>query len=196
MILKHGQETRLVPDIRDIRIMQIIQSPNESLRSAHRTDQFGLVVRDVEGVFPEGTLESLHGIHLQRADRSSSSVDITALQRILEAPGLVHMSGLEEAHETRVFGGVDQEGSLVGFVEVGPVIARPLVFLSIGHVSSPSGDEGDAEVVVAITMTLSDPQHEIGGEGCHEPILQRPRNRPRQRPKTFIIEIRNRDVIH
>lgn len=46
MILENCQKRRLVADIRDLLVVEIIQPTNEGIRSAEDADQFGLIMRD------------------------------------------------------------------------------------------------------------------------------------------------------
>lgn len=108
----------------------------------------------IQAVFPDAALKRLPAGVLQRA-RCPRSIDVAALQRILETPRLIQELWLEESCESRVCS-ISQERRLIGLVQIFPVAARFQVFLLIGCVVQARRNLRDAVVVVAILKRARD----------------------------------------
>lgn len=113
-VLVNSQESRLVADIGDLIVVQIVESFDKRRRPAKCTDEPRLIVRHVKGVLPNAALKSLIGIVLQRADRVGVGVDVRALEWVLISPCLVQELGLKEACEA-IIGTIEQIACLVVF---------------------------------------------------------------------------------
>lgn len=106
-------------------------------------------MRHVEGVFPDGGLVRFGRRALQTAG-SAAGVYIRASERVLIAPSLVEMFGLEEACEACITTVVEELRCFILAVEIYPIIACGLVLFDIGLVAETGGYEGDAIVVIGI----------------------------------------------
>lgn len=153
MVLKHREEGRLVADVRNVLVVEIVQAVDEAVWTSVETDQRCLVMGHVEAVFPDGGLECLWAVVLQGAD--AEVVVVGAVQRVLIAPGAVEIARFEKPREAGV-GAVPPERSLVFFVEIAPVTARKGVLLLIGCPARGLGHFGDAEVVVGVFERTGD----------------------------------------
>ena len=68
VILEDGEEGRLVADVCDVLVVEIVQAVDEAGWAAIQTDQRSLVVGHIEAVFPDGGLERLGSVVLKGAD--------------------------------------------------------------------------------------------------------------------------------
>lgn len=159
VVLEDGEEGRLVADVGDVGVVQVLEAAHELGGPAEGRDEGCLVVRDVERVLPDGRLEGLARRVLQAAHAVGERVDVAAAQRVLEAPGAVEVARLEEADEARV--GAVQKGRLVDLEEILPVAAALLVFRDVGiEVADSTGELRDGEVVVRVfERTRDTPGH-------------------------------------
>jgi len=90
-----------------------------------------LGVRDEEGVFPDAAFVGFGGGVLERADAGAVIVEVVAVERILEAPGLVKVFGREESGEACISARVVVEALLIGFEQGFPVAAAFNVLLVV-----------------------------------------------------------------
>jgi len=90
-----------------------------------------LGVRDEEGVFPDTTFVGFGGDVLERADAGAIIVEVAAVERVLEAPGLVKVYGLEGSGEACISVRVVLEALLIGFEQGFPVAAAFNVLLVV-----------------------------------------------------------------
>lgn len=160
MILKHREEGRLITDVRDVLVVEIVQAVDEAIRAAVQADQRCLVVGHVEAVLPDGGLECLWPVVLKGAD--AEVVVVGAVQGVLIAPGPIKIARFEKTGEAGV-GAVPPEGGLIFFVEVAPVAAGKSVLLLVGCPARGLGHFGDAEVVVGVFERAGD-----GARQCAE----------------------------
>ena len=65
VILEDGEESRLVANICDLVVVQVVQAVNELLWAAEGADQFGLIVWNKERVFPDTAFEGLRSVVLE-----------------------------------------------------------------------------------------------------------------------------------
>jgi hypothetical protein len=110
--------------------------------------KFGGARRDgyLQGVLPYAAFECLACRSLQRTDASSVVVNVAALERVLEAPGAVEISRLEESRKASIDALIER--ALVCFEEVLPVHAPLSVLLYVGCSAETLCHLGDAEVIV------------------------------------------------
>lgn len=150
VVLVDGEKGGFVANVSDIFLVEVFETGNESLGAAEGGDEFGHVVGNVKGVFPNGGFVGFGSGVLETAGFGGAVVDVGAVERVLVSPGLVQIFGLEEAREARVFGGVEEDGGLVGTEEVDPVAARGLILFDVALLTESGCNGGDAVVVVAV----------------------------------------------
>jgi hypothetical protein len=68
VILIHRQECRLIPNVRYLLVVKVVQPSYKGSGTTGCADKSCLVMRDEEAVLPDTALERFSGIVLQRAD--------------------------------------------------------------------------------------------------------------------------------
>ena len=170
VVLEDSKEGRLVPNISNVSIVEIVEPCDELIGPTERRNERSLVLRHVEAVLPYRALKGLLSIVRERAG-CSSVVECGADKRILKAPGTVQKLRLEETREACRCRRVEQVGRLVSAEQVFPVFSAAVVKRGIIRMAEIGGQASNDKVVVR--------------------VFKRARNRAGERAEALVVKVLN-----